>query len=103
MVSRRRGLDDFGPAAGLQAGQQERRFHLSARDRQLVSYAVERPADYVQRGPIAPFLPLDPSPHPAQGLDHSTHRAASDGGVSGQRSLDPAPRHGAEKQPDRRS
>ena len=63
VVAAGRGLDDLGDAVGLKPGEHERGLHLTARDGELVTHAVQRAAaDRPAARELPPSLPSTSAP-----------------------------------------
>ena len=74
VITTGRGFDDLGDAVGLEPGEHERRLHLTARDGELVTYAVERAAADQQRRAVATVAPGDVGTHGPQRVEDARHR-----------------------------
>ena len=83
VVARRRGLDDGRLASCAEPCEQDRRFQLGARDRQLVVDRLERRAGDAERQ--VPVGGLDLRSHQPQRLGDALHRTRRERFVAGER------------------
>ena len=102
VVARRHGLDDGRLAVGVEAREEDRRFHLSARDRELVGDPVQRPPLDTHRQ--VPLLRLDTGAHARERLGDPPHRPCAERPVAGELELLPfLPCEDPREEPDERA
>ena len=103
VIARAHRLLDPGRPAGLQAGEEDRRLHLRARDRERVRDADERTALDAERCPAVARLARDRRAHATERLDHPPHRPAQERSVTGETARERTPREHARDEPDGRA
>ena len=74
VVAARRGLDDLGLAVGLQAGEDERGLHLTARDRRARGGRRAATAANGERRELAVVAPVERRAHRPQRIVDAAHR-----------------------------